>query len=264
MWNALLASVSYVGFGLVALLYLPLMALLRLVTAPFDKTRRIPGRGLRIAAVVGSRCYPRWRMEVRDAPAIAPGTPYVVVANHESTLDILLLSRLPWEMKWIAKAAVFKIPLLGYLFRMAGDIPVHREDKNSGAGALKKAREYVDQGMPVMVFPEGTRSRDGKLLPFKAGAFKLAIEAGVPILPVAVYGTARGMPVGDPWIRPTRAAARVLPPISVKGLTEADVGPLMERVRTLLQDARDQLERELRPDLATEAEPDGERLPAES
>ena len=132
-------------------------------------------------------------------------------------LDILMLSRLPREMKWVAKEALFKVPWVGWMLRMAGDIPIRRGDPESGGEALARAKAYLARGMSVMIFPEGTRSAKGTLLPFKSGAFRLALEAGVPVLPVAVHGTARGMPKGGPWVRPCRAFARILEPIEVAG-----------------------------------------------
>jgi 1-acyl-sn-glycerol-3-phosphate acyltransferase len=88
--------------------------------------------------------------------------------------------------------------------------------------------------MSVMIFPEGTRSAKGTLLPFKSGAFRLAIEAGVPVLPIAVHGTAHGMPKGGPWVRPCRAFARILPPVSTAGRTPDDVGRLKDEVRRMI------------------------------
>jgi len=241
MWNKVIAALAYVWFGLVFLFSVPVLGLVLLVTLPFDRNRRIAGRTLRLIAQAISTSYPGWKMTLEDAPDIKPGQPFIAVANHESILDIFLVSRAPWEMKWMAKASIFKVPWLGLLFRMSGDIPVNRSDRDSGSQALLRARAYVESGMPVMLFPEGTRSRDGRLLPFKAGAFKLALEAGVPILPIAVHGAAGGMPVNSAWIRPTRAVARFLPMVSVEGLQKDDLPALIETVRGRIQEARDEL-----------------------
>ena len=240
MWNRLAASLSYVVFAVLVLLWLPLMAALAAITFPFDRNRRLVGRSLRILAKLVSSTYPGWRMRLEDVPALPPG-PFIAVANHESMLDVFLISRVPWEMKWMAKASLFRLPWIGLMFRLSGDIPIDRGDRTSGVKVLRRAREYLERGMPVMLFPEGTRSRDGRLLPFKAGAFKLAIEAGVPILPIAVHGTADGMPVSSPWVRPTRAVARFLPLVPVAGLTPEDVPRLTEEVRARIQVARDAL-----------------------
>jgi len=147
-------------------------------------------------------------------------------------------------MKWIAKEEVFKIPFFGLYFRLSGDIPVNRGDRESGGAAIEKARWYVDRGMPVMIFPEGTRSRDGRMGPFKPGAFRLAIEAQVPVVPVAVTGSAYGMPKGSPWIRPTLVLVRVLEPIDTRGMTGADVVKLMATARSQIAAAEEQLRAE--------------------
>jgi 1-acyl-sn-glycerol-3-phosphate acyltransferase len=168
----------------------------------------------------------------------------VAVSNHQSFLDIFAMSRQRREMKWIAKEEVFRIPFIGLFFRLSGDIPVLRGDRESGGAALQKARWYLDRGMPVMIFPEGTRSRDGRMGAFKPGAFRLAIEAQVPILPVAVTGSAYGMPKGSPWIRPTLVLIRVLEPVETKGMTGADVVRLMATTRERIAAAEQELSAE--------------------
>jgi 1-acyl-sn-glycerol-3-phosphate acyltransferase len=227
--NAFIAATGYLLALVVIVLTPPIQAILLALTLPFDRNRRIVGRFSRLAGAMIGRVYPPWRLRVEGR---WPGRgPYVVVANHQSLLDILLLSRLPREMKWVAKESLFKVPWLGWVFRLSGDIPVRRGDAESGGAALTKARQYLDRGMHVMIFPEGTRSAKGSLLPFKSGAFRLAIEAGVPVLPVAVSGTAQGMPKGNPWVRPCRAYARILEPIPTAGLGTGDVARLRDEVR---------------------------------
>lgn len=224
-----LAILGYLLSLVLVIVALPVQALLLAVTLPFDRNRTIPGRFIRIMAVALSWTFPPWRLRVVGE---WPGRgPYVVVANHQSMLDILLLSRLPREMKWIAKESLFKVPWIGWMFTLAGDIPVRRGDPDSGAGALRKAREYLDRGMSVMIFPEGTRSRTGELGAFKSGAFRLAIEAGIPVLPVAVSGTAAGLPKGGPWVRPCHGVAQVLAPVRASGAGPDEAARLRDEVR---------------------------------
>ncbi len=237
------AALSYLVAFAAILVWLPAEVLLLAVTWPFDRTRRVPGRFLRYVAVFCTYAFPFWR--IRVGGTWPPGRrAYVVVSNHQSMLDIFMLSRLPREMKWIAKEELFRIPWIGWMFHVSGDIALKRGDAESGRETLERARWYLDRGMHVMMFPEGTRSRDGRMLPFKSGAFRLALEAGVPVLPVAVSGTADGMPKGSPWVRPARAMARILEPVETAGMTDADTNRLRDRVRERIAAGVAELERE--------------------
>jgi 1-acyl-sn-glycerol-3-phosphate acyltransferase len=237
--RTLLLPLSYALCLVAFILWLPAMALLRLVTAPFDPGRLAVGRLFRLWAVLVVRVCPVWRVRLEGA---LPKGPCVVVANHESFGDILVLSMLPREMKWMAKDALFRLPWVGWMLRLAGDIEVRRGDREAGARALQQARGWLQRGVPVMVFPEGTRSKTQELLPFKPGAFQLAIELGLPVVPVALAGTAEGMPKGGIWVRPARPRVRVLAPRSVQGLRPEDALRLAAEVREELAAARAQLQ----------------------
>jgi 1-acyl-sn-glycerol-3-phosphate acyltransferase len=177
-------------------------------------------------------------------PPTDPRRPYVVVSNHESFADILLISHLPWEMKWLSKAELFRVPVLGWLMRLAGDIAVRRGEGRSAVEALQRCREVLKTRVSVMIFPEGTRSMTDDMLPFKDGAFRLAIQAGVPILPLAVTGTGTALRKHDWRFGRSVAEVRVLEPIETTGLTVKDVPQLRERVRQRILEARDVLRRE--------------------
>ena len=101
---------------------------------------------------------PLWRFHTRGVEITDPRRPYVVVANHESFVDILLISHLPWEMKWLAKDAFFRFPGVGWLMRMAGDVRIVRDERSSADAALAQCRQRLDNKVSVMIFPEGTRS----------------------------------------------------------------------------------------------------------
>jgi 1-acyl-sn-glycerol-3-phosphate acyltransferase len=243
--RALLSFWVWLSGTLVVLLWLPLLTLVFLVTAPFDRGRYAAGRCFRLGAKVVTALNPLWRFRASGVRIRDPRRPYVAVANHESMTDILLISQLPWEMKWLAKAELFRLPLFGWMMRMAGDVPVRRGERSSRVEALEQCRDRLRKQVSVMIFPEGTRSRTGELLPFKDGAFRLAVETGCPILPLAVAGTRGALPKGSFRIGRARAEVRVLEPIPTEGLTLEDVPALRDRVRALLQEARDQLAREL-------------------
>lgn len=222
---------SWFVFGTCILLCLPVMAVVWLVTAPFDPSRYWAGYLFRKVPVVHQKLNPLWTFRVGGTMPADPRNPYVVVSNHESFVDILLISHLRWEMKWLSKRENFKIPVAGWLMRMARDIELDRKDPASAAKAMVQCRHRLDDGVSVMIFPEGTRSTSGDLLPFKDGAFRLAIEAGVPVLPLAVHGAADALRAHD-W-RQDRATAevRVLEPVSTAGMTLDDVPELKAKVR---------------------------------
>jgi len=235
----------WVTTGILVLLWLPWLTLVFLVTAPFDPGRYAVGRWFRRAAVAAVALNPLWHFRTSGVRIRDPRRPYVVVANHESFADIFLCSHLPWEMKWLSKEAIFKIPVMGWMMRMAGDIAVRRGERASRASALEACRDRLKKRVSVMIMPEGTRSKTGELLPFQDGAFRLAIELGVPVLPLAIAGTRGAMAKGSLLFGPATAEVRVLDPVPTDGLTLADVPVLRERVRTQIAEARRALAREL-------------------
>jgi 1-acyl-sn-glycerol-3-phosphate acyltransferase len=225
--------IEYLGWTAAALLLLvglPIQLLLWAVTRPFDRNLVAPGKFLRFVGLLLGHTYPPWKFRLEGAWPEGGG-PYVVVANHQSLLDIVLLCRMPHEMKWVIKEELFRVPWVGWMLRLTGDIAVRRGDSESGGEAVARAKAYLKRGMSVMIFPEGTRSKDARLLPFKKGAFRLAIDAGVPVLPVVISGTAAGFPKGGAMVAACDAVATILPPLPTAGLTQADAGALRDRVR---------------------------------
>lgn len=213
-------------FGLCCALWLPAMAVVWVVTAPFDPGRYWTGYMFRKVPVALQKLNPLWTFKITgDLPA-DPRNPYVVVSNHESFVDILLISHLPWEMKWLSKKELFKIPVAGWLMSLAKDIKLDRKDPKSSQKAMRQCRERLDENISVMIFPEGTRAVSGDLLPFKDGAFRLAIESQVPILPLAVHGAATALAKHSWRFGRSVAEVRVLEPISTEGMTLDDVESL--------------------------------------
>lgn len=238
---------AWVWVETVALVILatPFACLVFALTAPFDKGRYAAGRYFRLLGVLSVKLNPLWKFSISGEMIRDPRRPYVAVSNHESYADIFLISHLPWEMKWMSKETMFKIPCFGWMMRMAGDIEVVRGDRKSVVLAMKAARDRLSKRVSVMMFPEGTRSPNGELLPFKDGAFRLAIEMQAPILPMVVAGTRDCMAKGTFRFQKARARVKVLPPIDVAGLTMADVAALRERTRDLIAQARVQLVQEM-------------------
>jgi 1-acyl-sn-glycerol-3-phosphate acyltransferase len=225
---------AWVVLGVVVLLWLPMVAVIRLVTAPFDKGRYYAGFMFRKLAVAHQKLNPLWNFKVSGAPPADPRHPYVVCSNHESFVDILLLSHLPFEMKWLSKVEITRIPVVGWMMRMAGDIPLTRGVGSSAMDAMAQCADRLDKKVSVMIFPEGTRSASGQLGKFKNGAFRLAIEKQAPILPVAVIGTRAALRKHDWRFGECRAEARMLAPIPTAGMTTRDYPKLRDQVRATI------------------------------
>jgi 1-acyl-sn-glycerol-3-phosphate acyltransferase len=235
---------SWIALGVIILVWTPMVAIVRLVTMPFDKGAYAAGYLFRKLAVVHERLTPLWKFHTSGTLPEDMRRPYVVVSNHESFVDILLISHLPTEMKWMSKIEILRIPLVGWMMRLARDIPLERGDATSTAKALDAARDRLATRVSVMIFPEGTRSKTGELRPFKTGAFRLAIEAQVPVLPLAVHGTRDALRKHDWRLGYARAEVRVLDPISTEGMTMDDVAALSDQVRDVIVAAREELRAE--------------------
>jgi 1-acyl-sn-glycerol-3-phosphate acyltransferase len=220
---------SWFVLGLVILIWLPLVAITFVVTAPFDKGRYAAGYLFRKLCVAHQVLNPLWTFRTSGTMIADPRRPYVVIANHESFVDILLISHLPWEMKWLSKETFFKFPCVGWMMHMAGDIKLIRGQKDSVVAAMAACTDRLHKNVSVMIFPEGTRTRDGNLQPFKDGAFRLAIENQVSVLPLAVHGAYSALVKGDWRFGITDAEVRVLEPISTEGLTLADLPALKQQ-----------------------------------
>ncbi len=205
------------------------------VTLPFDPRRIIVGRLARIAAVVGAKLHPLWKFRVLGKlPSPSPRRA-VMVSNHRSLSDPLLIAHLPWEMKFLAKASLFRVPILGWVLRLAGDVPLVRGTSASAKRAMAHCATWLRRGVPVLIFPEGTRSTDGQLGPFKDGAFRLAIDCAAEVLPVAVIGTDQAIHKHDWRFGAAQAFVVVGKPIPTAGMTAADIPVLRDRARTAIQ-----------------------------
>ncbi|NUP06949.1 MAG: 1-acyl-sn-glycerol-3-phosphate acyltransferase [Polyangiaceae bacterium] len=234
MKEAVRSLFTAIEFGAVVTTMTPVMGLTWLRDRD-DPTQRAPGRWMRRIGRTASRLSPLWDFDVDGTPPADIGhRPYVVIANHESVADPFLLSFLPWDMRWVAKEELFRMPLLGWTFRFSGDIPLRRGEGDSVRTMMTECRRALAAGISVMIFPEGKRSKAGTLLPFRDGAFSLAIEAGVPILPVVIAGTRDCLIDGPPWIMRARARARVLAPIETATMTTTDVPALRDHARTTI------------------------------
>lgn len=178
------------------------------------------------------------RVEVSGLERIDANRSLILMSNHQSNFDIpVLLSALPLQFRWLAKAELFKIPIFGRGMRGAGYISIDRSDRKSAFRSLARAAQAIREGTSVLIFPEGTRSFDGLLLPFKKGGFVLAVDAGVPILPLVIEGTVEIMAKGCKLIRRRPVLIKVRPEIDSAAFTRKTKDELIGSVREAMTQA---------------------------
>jgi 1-acyl-sn-glycerol-3-phosphate acyltransferase len=173
-------------------------------------------------------------VEVRGAEHVPAGAA-VYAANHGSALDIpILLARLPADFRMIHKSSLSSVPVLGWSLRFAGHIAIDRRHPFSARRSLQTAVRTLREGASLAVFPEGTRSADARVRPFKRGSFVLAIEAGAPVVPVSLDGVKRVVPRGISTLRPGAVRMTIHPPIETKALAPGGAAALAEEVRRIV------------------------------
>jgi 1-acyl-sn-glycerol-3-phosphate acyltransferase len=184
----------------------------------------------------------RLKVTVTGKENVPPG-PVVFVANHVSFVDIwVLVAFLPGRVRFLAKRELLQVPIFGWAMRSAGHIPIDRKNRKAAVDACGEAGMQIRNGTSAIVFGEGTRSRSGEMLPLKKGAFVLAIQAGVPVVPVFLQGTYKVLPKGTIFLRRRPISMRIGPPISTAGLTYADRDKLAGRCRQALVALRDHVD----------------------
>lgn len=197
MANAARTAFSLLFWGFLSIssiLLFPVALLVWAMTTPFDRRRWCQHRFTSWWASLYTWLNPLWRVRVEGAEHIRPGARYVMISNHQSFLDILVLFRLFTHFKWVSKAEMFRIPCIGWNMTLNRYVKLVRGDTESIARMMDACLHHLAEGSSVMLFPEGTRSVDGHLKRFKHGAFTIAQRAGVGILPIVLEGTAHALP----------------------------------------------------------------------
>lgn len=220
-------------FALTAPLCVALGVVLWAFTAPFDRDRRAMHAWICGWTYRYLKLSPLWQVRFVGRERL-PERGCVLVANHQSMADILVLMGLRTQFKWVSKASMFRVPLVGWMMALARYIPLVRGDRASAQAMLDGCRHALGRGVSVLIFPEGTYSPDGSLLPFKRGAFALAIETGAPLVPIVVRGTRELVLEDGPWLNPRcRIEVEVLAPLLPAELGD-DAEALAARVRERL------------------------------
>lgn len=191
----MLGSLVFWGFlALSSLLLFPIGVLVWLATFAFDRRRFVMHRFTSLWASLYTWLNPAWPVRVIGRERLFESGPAVIVANHLSLLDILVLFRLQSHFKWVSKIENFRVPLIGWNMRLCDYIPLRRGDKQSIIAMLRHCDRALADGSSILMFPEGTRSASGRLRAFSPGAFQIAHRNRVPLQPIVVRGTAEALP----------------------------------------------------------------------
>ncbi|MBD3615679.1 MAG: 1-acyl-sn-glycerol-3-phosphate acyltransferase [Gracilimonas sp.] len=234
MMRTLFSIFVFTYFSFLFLVFFVIISLVFVTTFPFDKYRKAPNFTLSIMARFMMKASPWWKIEIEGAEKFNPDEPTIFLSNHQSFLDMALIYHLPWKMKWVSKKSLTYIPVMGWLVWLTGHLTINR----SSTTALKKLENLVEplnNLVPVMIFPEGTRAMDGELKTFKNGAFLLSLEHGFKLQPMVIDGGHSAMPPGSKKLNPkVTFKLKVLEAINPEKFN--DLKELKDYVRSLMKD----------------------------
>jgi 1-acyl-sn-glycerol-3-phosphate acyltransferase len=225
VWAEMAALTAFFGIAVILAAFL---------LWPVDRNLRVAQLGATWWAYLCFKANPLWKLEVLGRERMVEGA--ILCANHASQVDILAISALHGQWRWVSKTAVFWVPFLGWAMKAIGTPGVRRGDKESGQRMLAHCRRWLDRGVSILIFPEGTRSEDGALQAFKPGAFKLALEARRPVVPIVVHGSRDALPKkGMDVYRRARVTVSVLEAIDPAPWVEnLDLEGLAQHVRGVM------------------------------
>ncbi|MHA7837501.1 MAG: lysophospholipid acyltransferase family protein [bacterium] len=237
-----LGSLLFWGFLIVSsVLLFPMAALLWLVSRPFDPRKALLHRFTCFWASLYTWLNPVWRVRIEGRDRLHEAGPAVVVANHLSLLDILVLFRLQTHFKWVSKLENFRVPLIGWNMTLCDYIPLRRGDSRSVRVMMQQCDEALRTGSSIMMFPEGTRSPTGRLRAFKTGAFELAQRNRVPIQPIVIRGTSDALPKRGFLLQGRHdITVRILEPIPASSFQGEDPEALTKRIQDLFRSELDE------------------------
>ena len=231
----MLSQIFYIYALIELTLFFVLSVIALIVCFPFDKARRVVHELSRAICMCFWFVPPTWKRTIKGLENIDNSKSYVIVINHNSMADILALYFVPLNFRWVSKREVFRIPYIGQMLTLHGDIAI---DRSRGADSMRKVTEqgktWIGRGASIAMFPEGTRSKSGEIGRFKQGAFALAKEAGVEILPVVLHGTRDVLKKNYMVNWRNSLSVSVLPPISAEKVQSMESAELIEYTRTMM------------------------------
>lgn len=241
----MLSVLYYIFLVFLCTFFMILSAVALVVCYPFDKGRRVVHDLSRILVRTFFLIPPCWRQRIVGRELIDRKKQYVIVVNHNTVIDIPALYYIPLNFRWVSKREVFRTPFFGQYLVLHGDICINRGHATAALEQLvRDGKMWISRGASVAVFPEGTRSKDGEIHRFKAGAFTLAKEAGVEILPVVMDGTKTLIKKNKLFNWRNRITVRVLPPVPASEVAALETHELMDRVRTRMCEALEEIRSE--------------------
>jgi len=242
-WKSLIVSLYiwiFIGSTILPLFLLYLV--IWILTWPFDPKKIIT----HYYTVLWSRLYliinPGWRIHVENREKIDISKPYILVSNHQSIIDIALLLQLRINFKWVSKVELARLPFIGWVIWMNDHIVVRRGDKRSVIQMSEACKKALSEGISVLMFPEGTRTRTGELQVFKEGAFILAKNSLVPILPVVLNGAGKALPRKGFWFGVNQVfTVRILDEIPAKIINRFDLQQLIDYTKEIMSKELEEL-----------------------
>ena len=224
---------AWIGVSLATVLFSLLSVLCSVLLRPVDPDLKIPHLINSVWARSIFFLNPVWRLKVRGRGYLKERRGYVLVSNHASMSDIICLFLLGKQFKWVSKESLFQIPFLGWAMTAAGYVRLERGKHGSIRESYEESIDWLRKNMPILIFPEGTRSRNGRLGAFKNGAFKLAVQTQKPIVPIVLSGTRTVLEKGNFLFSPSvRCTVKILKPIPTEGYNPSDFHALRDLVRT--------------------------------
>ncbi len=221
--------------ALTSLLLFPAAVVIRLVSAPFDHRLTVLHRFTSFWGSLYTWCNPLWIVDISGTEHLRQRSPCVMVANHQSFADIFLLFRLRTHYKWVSKAENFRIPLIGWNMSLNRYISIARGSVRGNLQMMRDCEKALLEGNSIMMFPEGTRSPDGRMRSFKDGAFELAVRTGSPVLPIVISGTSEALPKRGFMLRGRqRMRVRILPPLFPESFHGRDAHQLNQEVWAMM------------------------------
>ncbi len=235
----MLGSLLFWGFMVVSsVLIFPFAVLIWLISVPLDRRRWVIHRFTSLWASLYTWLNPAWRVRVIGRERLYEDGPTVLVANHNSLVDILVLFRLQSHFRWVSKQANFRVPCVGWNMTMCDYIPIRRGQAGSIQTMMRHCDRALAGGNSIFMFPEGTRSASGRLRSFKPGAFQIASRNRVPIQPIIVRGTSEALPKRGFILQGRHAISiEVLDVIPAEEVAACDADEMLDRVRTIIGDA---------------------------